>query len=617
MKGGLVRTTTVKHILNPDISIPADVLNGQKKSIRSLIMAAYENLTTHYPDLPKKLPTTHQPKLTDALDKSIVELEKYYKASLRVNTPTNSTSTELLSGLSNKNPRIEMLSSDEFKTWIRYMLQGKVYKKLFPYYTDNEFNMFTRFAVSLNKLSLFITDINSSSPTTTTSSSSPTSSSPHPTTSSPLDEYEKYVTLPNVNDVTIVSELCSKIVGEKNVLFSMSCVIQLNRKPRQSWTWERLTGDEQKSISSNPYCAQEHRTHKRLMWSPGTNTYSEPLNKINVRGLNYVMNDLNDVDVKKLNERITTMLGGEKKKEAIIAQLKRHDSTEPTPPPFESIDILTGGGKYKYYEFKILHSRIWVQPRLTIPGIMCTLSGFDEDGICDFEFVYVCVIRPPQNNEPAIDMNYDDLKVLKDVKNRTYYELMAEKTRIERLLGGETLSAPSTAAGTLKQYYDTKELIFANGGSRTGFEGSPPQDLKPRLLQKNEPFNGPCTLILEYEPNEKDQYEPVWKVAEATTTQAMAFRQVAEQVSKEFKPGGPTLDNTMIRVFKVTNGLVGPNNITVFVEVKKVDETGQLVYVYYQALASERYEVYANSVVAGEHALINKHKYNWVQSTGL
>jgi hypothetical protein len=247
---------------------------------------------------------------------------------------------------------------------------------------------------------------------------------------------------------------------------------------------------------------------------------------------------------------------------------------------------------------------------ISAPAIKRSSYGaFDEDGICDFEFVYVCVIsRPPSKGNPEQSWaDYNDETFKAKVKQETYHKLTAEMTRLQSLLGGQTLNAQTTDAGTLKQYYDTIDLQFE--ASRTSSEVLL-MDSKPVVLKEGENSKDPCTLILQYEQNE----EPVWKAAKATTTQIAAFKKVNDYLTK-FKI--KKLDNTSIRVFKISNGNEDKNrNITVFVEVKKQDENGNLLYVYYQALGGERYEVYNNSDVARGYADLNKAKYNWVQSTG-
>jgi hypothetical protein len=592
MKGGLVRKSIVKDLLNPtNTSLEFTSEQNNFKLIGALIIKAYNELKLHYKDLPA---IPHEPKtFTPAENTSIESLEDKYSICLKYNgrfstrsgwDDENTQISTIFSGL-------QMLSKDEFSKWLRYILEGNVYKKRLPYYTDNEFDKFKLLALSLNKLVSYVKFVN-------TPTIKPTLS-PIPQQSL---EYEKYVDSANLQRV---KDLCSQLVTEPNsILFGMGCVISLKRTKPKPWNWVNLDDSEQ--LSSNPYCAKRHA--KRLMLSSSghnPNTYTDPLNKINVSMLTYNISGLdNEYLIKTINEIIEAML-----KKVRIADIK--NQFEETSQ-FSFIHIVKGN--YKYYEIKIFHSNIW-QPdgsrTSTIPVIMCTLSAFDEDGICDFEFVYVCVIRQPQNeNAHPIDwQNYSvDSDYMKKLKQETYHKLTAEMTRLQSLLGGQTLNAQTTAAGTLKQYYDTIDLQFE--ASRTSSEVTL-MDSKPVVLNEGQKSEDPCTLILEYEQNE----EPVWKAAKATTTQIAAFKKVNDYLTQPQPP--IILDNTSIHVFKISNGDENKNrNITVFVEVKKQDENGNLLYVYYQALGGERYEVYNNSDVARGYAELNKAKYNWVLSTG-
>lgn len=586
MKGGLIRTSTVRELLKPTNKEHDNVTNDPNNRILigALIIKAYNELKLHYNDLPA---IPHEPKtFTQAENTSIQLLESLYSLSLLYHDQLSTKSgwddkqtqtSTIFSGL-------QMLSSEEFSTWLRYILEGKVYKKKFPFYTDNEFDKFKLLALSLNKLVRF--DKPSNTPKI----------EPKPTQPPlPPPEYEKYVDSVNLQRVKV---LCSPLVTKPDsILFGMGCVISLKRTNPKQWNWVNLASSEQ--LSSNPYCAK--RLYKRMMMRLNTNpiVYNEPLDKINVSMLTYEINELGDFINKKINEVIDAMLS----KVGIDNIKSQFDETS----QFNFIHIVKGN--YKYYEFKILRSSIRkpdAHYTSTIPVIMFTLSAFDEDGICDFEFVYVCVINsPPTITIPPLEDRQND-EFNKKLKEETFYKLMAEMTRLQSLLGGQTLNAPTTGAGTLKQYYDTIELQFQASRTNTVL---PLVDTKPVVLNEGQKSEDPCTLILEYE---EGQTEPVWKAAKATTTQSAAFKKVNEYLQER---NIKKLDNTMIRVFKISNKEQGDDNITVFVEVKKQDINGNLLYVYYQALGGERYEVYNNSSVAREHAALNKANYNWVQST--
>jgi hypothetical protein len=591
MKGGLVRKSIVEDLLKPtNTSLEFTSEQNNFKLIGALIIKAYNEIKQEenfreLPDIPNKSIT-----FTPEEENSIQSLEHKYSICLKYNDRFSTKS-----GLDDENTHIrkifsglQMLSSEEFSKWLRYILEGKVYNKTLPFYTDNEFDKFKSLALSLNKLVSFV------KPSTTPEIE------PKPTQPPlPPPEYEKYVDSVNLQRVKVL--LCSPLVTKPDsILFGMGCVISLKRTSPKLWNWVNLDSSEQ--LSSNPYCAKRHA--KRLMLRLGTNSIQyEPLDKINVSMLTYNISELEDGFIhKKINEIIEAML-----KKVRIADIK--NQFEETSQ-FSFIHIVSKNNKYKYYEIKIFRSNIW-QPdssrTSTIPVIMCTLSAFDEDGICDFEFVYVCVIPPSKENPQQSGTDYNDEFKAK-VKQETYHKLTAEMTRLQSLLGGQTFNAPTTADGTLKQYYDTIDLQFE--ASRTSSE-VPLMDSKPVVLNEGQKSEDPCTLILEYEQNE----EPVWKAANATTTQIAAFKRVEEYLTeRKIKK----LDNTSIHVFKISNGDKDKDkNITVFVEVKKQHENGKLLYVYYQALGGERYEVYNNSDVARGYADLNKAKYNWVQSTGL
>lgn len=585
MKGGLVRKSIVEDLLKPtNTSLEFTSEQNNFKLIGALIIKAYNEIKQEenfreLPDIPNKSIT-----FTPEEENSIQSLEHKYSICLKYNDRFSTKS-----GLDDENTHIrkifsglQMLSSEEFSKWLRYILEGKVYNKTLPFYTDNEFDKFKLLALSLNKLVKFVNT---------------PKIEPKPTQPPlPPSEYEKYVVSGNVKSV---SDLCSQLVTNQNsILFSMCCVISLNRKDKQ-WEWFKLSDSEQ--LSPNPYCAK--RKYKRLMRMFSNPHNYEPLDKINVSMLDYNISELVEVfHINTINKIIEAML-----LKVIIADIKKQ--FEETSQ-FSFIHIVSKNNKYKYYEIKIFRSNIW-QPdssrTSTIPVIMCTLSAFDEDGICDFEFVYVCVIPPSKENPQQSGTDYNDEFKAK-VKQETYHKLTAEMTRLQSLLGGQTFNAPTTADGTLKQYYDTIDLQFE--ASRTSSE-VPLMDSKPVVLNEGQKSEDPCTLILEYEQNE----EPVWKAANATTTQIAAFKRVEEYLTeRKIKK----LDNTSIHVFKISNGDKDKDkNITVFVEVKKQHENGKLLYVYYQALGGERYEVYNNSDVARGYADLNKAKYNWVQSTGL
>lgn len=579
MKGGAVSTRTVKELLNPTNNDPSKFISDPKNPmlIGALIIKQYNEVKVgmdhlkNLPDIPNS-----QAILTANQNAHVTILANFYNASFkRINeTPVVDEYSQFFSDLKAFQP-------DEFKAWLKYILEGNVYKKILPYYKDNEFNKFKLLALSLHKLRQVINE-------------EPGTPSPPPP---PSLEYEKY----EVSDIGGLKGFLSKFV-RSSILCEMCCVISLIRGYPKNWSWAALNLSEKKTISPNQYCA--NRRYKRLIVSP--NIKLEPLSKFNVFKLTYQMQTV--ADYIRANDIITIIV------KPMLAKLdiEQIKTIFEQTAQFKQIIIQDKNGFYKYYEFKIRRSSI-VDPtnnRFFIPVIICTLSGFDEDGICDFEFVYVCVPKPnpPQSGVP-VEKGYDT-----KVKQETFYKLRAEMTRIQSLLGGQTWTAPTTAEGTLKQYYDTKSLRFGesrSGGIATDGKSNEP----PRVLNAGENSEGPCTLILNYEHNQENKKnEPIWKAAQATSTQIAAFNRVDEDLRTK---STTKLDDTMIRVYKISNDRPSPDDITVFVEVKKLGTNGELLRVVYQALGGERYEVYNNSTNARVAAELNKAHYNWAEDIGM
>jgi hypothetical protein len=227
---------------------------------------------------------------------------------------------------------------------------------------------------------------------------------------------------------------------------------------------------------------------------------------------------------------------------------------------------------------------------------MLTISGFDEDGICDFEFVYVCVPQENPSNVP------DENEYIKTVKSKIFNKIKSEMTRIESLLGGQTSTAPTTAEGTLKQYYDTIDLKCEQPITSN--------ETKDVLEEITENIEEPCTLISKSEGTAPKKL--VWKVAKATSIQRKAFNCVVQYlVANKITQ----LDNEMIRVYKISSGQSLSDSITVFVEVKKI-ENNNLTQVVYQALGGECYDVYNNYTSAKNAATLTQQQYEHVTALG-
>jgi hypothetical protein len=599
MRGGLVRTTIVKELLNPSNNDPILVQKepNNSKLIGALIIKPYNDLKTEYkyivlPDIPSS-----SVRLNEKQIDGIVTLADLYEKAYAPNNGSNE--------LVDNNPplllNVKALPPNEFKKWLKYILEGNVYKKIAPVYTDNEFNKFKSLAVSLKKLKDRI-------------SGQPPNPSPlNPSQSPPQPLQPRYKTY-EVFNIGGLKTFLSTFVSPSSILCEMCCVISLPRGNPKIWKWDELTALEKKTISPNQYCA--NRQYKRLIVSQIPSAPPAPLNKINVARLTYQMQTLTEYITvnNKFMKIVNVMLGNMNTNINTIKALFEETAQ------FKQIIIEAQTGFYKYYEFKIRRSSI-VNPdnkRDTIPVIICTLSGFDEDGICDFEFVYVCVVPQQPNTSKAEEF-------VTKVKGKTHSILGAEMLRIQSLLGGQTWTTPTTAEKTQNQYYDMISLTFdksrntADIGDDKSNEPLHVHDNKLNeplhVLDPTETWEKPCTLILKYERNtETEKSEPVWKAAKATSIQSAAFDRVADYLRTN---NITKLDDTMIRVYKITNSDPPPQQITVFVEVKKLDADGVLLQVEYQALGGARYEVYNNATSARAAAQLNKAHYNWVTDTGM
>lgn len=617
MKGGFVRTKTVKEMLNPETNNdPAIFVNEQNNPlfIGALIIKTYNKIKGeefvkkwNLPDIPS------EPKqLTKEQLDGINSFKNWYRIiSGQRNSINQSTENHQISDFLSKSKNLE---DDEFEKQLKYILEGRVYKKKLPFYNDNEFDRFKSLAKMLIKCENFIMEetqrISKQKKPQPTAQIMET-----PPIYVPFVVDSNHTSLQSLESLESLQKFCKDLKQQgESVLCEMACVISLKRIPL-NWTWSKLTVEERDSIQSNPYCAK--RRTKRLIIVNGQN---KPLDKINVSNLQYQIQPVGHyLGGDKLNKILNFM--SEKlssKKNDILGIL-------PTDQ-YKYVHIVDNGRDYyKYYEFKICRSEVrYTKKRklpVKIPVIICTLSAFDEDGICDFEFVYVLAIKkssaPEQDSslvEPDIDIDI--------LKRQIYYRTIdAENSRMTVLLGGQTFNTTNDTDQTEKQYYyDMIALDFDVSRTISGASESESLDDKkqPILLDSDDSTGDPCTLILKYETNPTNptdgKEELVWKVAKATPIQIAAFHRVNNHLMELAQP---KLDDTNISVFKISNNETDKNkNITVFVEVKKQDDNGNLLYVEYQALGGECYAVYNNYTTAKEAAKINKSHYNWSSSTG-
>ena len=596
MKGGFVRTTKVKQMLDPTNNDPNKFVTDKNNPlyIGALIISTYNKFKVKFshvtlPDIPSEPKQLTPPQLD-----GIKNFKKFY--SMMYNKQKNQSPENQLS---------KKLKPDEFEKQLKYILEGGVYKKKMPLYTDNEFDMFKSLEASLLAFdNLYSGPVNQQPNATPNATPSVPPTAPPPV-------YQDYVITSNDQSLTTLQTFCADLLKQpgESVLCEMACVISLKRSPL-NWTWSSLDESERSSIQSNPYCAI--RRMKRLIIGNGQ---KKPLDKFNVSNLQYQIQRVGDyLGRDKLNEILNFM------SEKLIS--KKNDILGILPTDqYKYVHIVDNGRNYyKYYEFKICRSKVRYQKQreraVEIPVIICTLSAFDEDGICDFEFVYVFAIKKSSAPEQYSSLVEPDIDIL---KRQIYYRTIdAENSRMTVLLGGQTFNTTNDTDQTEKQYYyDMIALDFDVTRTISGASESESLDDKkqPILLNSDDGTGDPCTLILNYEKNpETGKGELVWKVAKATPIQIAAFHRVNNHLMNLAQP---KLDDTNISVFKISNNETDKNkNITVFVEVKKQDDNGNLLYVEYQALGGECYAVYNNYTTAIQSAEINKSHFNWASSTG-
>ena len=148
MKGGAVTTTTVQELLNPTNNDPSKFETDNPMFVGALIIRRYNELKIQFysltlPDIPDK-PTI----LTDAQIKGIKGFTNFYIVNLLDQISLNGGVGNNSQVFSNLKP----LPSYEFEEWLQYILEGNVYKKKLPFYTDYEFNKFKLLALSLHIL---------------------------------------------------------------------------------------------------------------------------------------------------------------------------------------------------------------------------------------------------------------------------------------------------------------------------------------------------------------------------------------------------------------------------------------------------------------------------------
>jgi hypothetical protein len=607
MKGGIVRTKTVKEMLNPETTKdPAIFVNEQNNPlfIGAVIIKTYNNIKAEYsskiilPDI-RSEPKQLTPQQLDNINSFITWYRLMYN---RLISENQSHENLQFGTFLSKSKNLEY---DEFEKQLKYILEGGVYKKKMPFYTDNEFDRFKSFAKMLIKCENLIRKLNKESYEQTKLSSNATPSVPHTET---LPDYNQYGVTSNDQTLKTLQEFCKELKqpGE-SVLCEMACVISLKRIP-PNWTWSLLDESERSSIQSNPYCAI--RRMKRLIIVNGQN---KPLDKFNVSNLEYQIQRVGEYLRRDTLNKILNVMS-----EKLIS--KKNDILGILPTDqYKYVHIVDNGSNYyKYYEFKICRSEVrYTKERnlpVKIPVIICTLSAFDEDGMCDFEFVYVLAIKKSSASQQDSSPVEPDIDIL---KRQIYYRTIdAENYRMTVLLGGQTFNTTNDTDQTEKQYYyDMIALDFDVSRTISGDSESESLDDKkqPILLDSDDSSGDPCTLILKYETNpETEKEEPVWKVAKATPIQIAACKRVTAYL---MEPNQPLLDDTNIRVFKISNNEQDKTkNITVFVQVKKQDDKGNILYVEYQALGGECYAVYNNYTTARQAAEINKSNFNWASS---
>jgi hypothetical protein len=148
MRGGFVRTTIDKDLLKPSNNDPSKFEADSPMFVGASIIRRYNELKGQFysltlPDIPDKSTI-----LTDAQIKGIKGFTNFYTLKLLDQKNRNG-------GVGNNSQvfsNLKELPSDEFEEWLKYILEGNVYKKKLPVYTDNEFNKFKSLALSLHIL---------------------------------------------------------------------------------------------------------------------------------------------------------------------------------------------------------------------------------------------------------------------------------------------------------------------------------------------------------------------------------------------------------------------------------------------------------------------------------
>ena len=225
MKGGrYVRTTTVQELLNPTNNDPSKFETDNPMFVGALIIKSYNELKVgmdflkNLPDIPDK-----PQKLTDNQNTRVTILAQLYNANFKIinETPVVDEYSQFFSDL-------KALQPNEFEKWLKYILEGNVYKKKLPFYTNVEFHKFKLLALSLHKLRQ-VPNQSSINPV-----SNPKQVAP--------PEYEKY----EVFDIRGLNGFLSKVVSS-SILCEMCCVISLFRGDPKNWSWAALNSSEIKN----------------------------------------------------------------------------------------------------------------------------------------------------------------------------------------------------------------------------------------------------------------------------------------------------------------------------------------------------------------------------------
>lgn len=259
-----------------------------------------------------------------------------------------------------------------------------------------------------------------------------------------------------------------------------------------------------------------------------------------------------------------------------------------------------------YYELKISKQQI-----RSNDVIVCSLKAISEDGICGSEAIFVTYSPPSTGTTTPLlpgqteleDINFtDDVDKVDKFKQEIIDQIfIPERLRLERALTTDVAKYIDKIDVDLDSELESGFVTRVSRNPQS-FAGSL-NSVGPIILDRDEEYDGICTLVLRFDEN----FNASWAVAEATPIQSAAFQAVNKYITDKSKSWTPN----SIKLFHVSNNAEGNANITVSIEVKRLDKSNSLLFVEYQAKASSPYELYQTRAAADEAILDKKLNYFW------